>query len=138
MRTMASTYTKRDVDKMIDIYTENPCLEVVGKLANMFNRPRKSIISKLSKEGVYVTRGYRSKSGSIPITKLQLVRSIEDALDVKFPDLEKSPKATLQRLSDSVIEMAELLEDTLEELKHSSETKKVQDEIFEILGTTKA
>jgi len=131
---VASSYTNKQVDKMIDIYTDNPCLEVVNKLSVMFNRPRKSIISKLSKEGVYIKLGYRSKSGEVPITKLQLVRSIEDALDIKLPGLDKTQKATLKLLSDTVVEQTQMLEDTLEELGRRFENKRVQDDILEVLA----
>jgi len=99
----------------------------------MFNKPKKSIISKLSKEGVYIKRGYRTKGGGFPITKLQLVHSVEDALDIKLPDLAKAPKSTLQKLSDTVVEMAQMLEDTLHELKDTSEVSKTREEIFQIL-----
>jgi len=134
---MVSSYTEKEVEKMIDVYTDNPCLEVVSKLSVMFNRPKKSIISKLSKEGVYVKLGYRTKFGSTPITKLQLVHSIEDALDIRLPDLAKAPKPTLQKLSDTVVEMARMLEDTLHELKDTSEVSKTREEIFQILENKK-
>lgn len=134
---MASSYSPKEVETLIDVYTENPCLEVVSKLSIMLNRPKKSIISKLSKEGVYITRGYRSKTGGVPITKLQLVHSIEDALDIKLPDLAKAPKGTLQSLSDTIIEMAQMLENTLHELKDTSEVTRTREEIFNILENKK-
>lgn len=130
---MVSSYTKQEVDKMVDMYTKDPCLEIVGKLSVLFNKPRKSIISKLVKEGVYIRKGYRTKSGGVPITKLQLVRSIEDALDIKLSDLAKAPKSTLQILSNSIIDQAILLEDVLEELKGDTETIRVKNEIYEVL-----
>ena len=129
---MASTYSKKELDQLIDVYTENPCLEVVNKLSVLLNRPRKSIISKLVKEGVYVTQGYRSKSGEVPITKLQLVRTVEDTLNIRLPGLDKAPKAILKLLSDTVVERENLLEDTLEELKDTTETRKVREEILEL------
>ena len=64
-----SNYTPREVEKLIDIYTANPCLETVDKLTVELNKPRKSIIAKLVKEGVYVTRGYRTKTGEVPVTR---------------------------------------------------------------------
>ena len=70
---MPSSYTEKEVNKMIDVYTDNPCMETVEKLMTLLNRPKKSIIAKLVKEGVYVTRGYRTKTGEVPITKLELV-----------------------------------------------------------------
>jgi len=134
---MVSSYSVKEVDKMIELYGDNPCLEVVSKLSVLLNRPKRSIISKLSKEGVYIKKGYLTKTGTIPITKLQLVRSIEDALDTKFPDLVKAPKTTLQALSDVVVEQSQLLEDALEELKGTTETNRVRDDILHILEDKK-
>jgi len=99
---------------MIDIYTDNPIIETVNRLSVLLNKPKKSIISKLSKEGVYITIGYRDKRGAMPVTKIAIVREIEDALDTKLPDLDKAPKTTLKALAQSVTEMAILLEDSLE------------------------
>lgn len=127
---MASNYTEKETNKMIDIYTENPCLEVVSKLSIMFNRPKKSIISKLVKEGVYIRKRYLSKTGETPITKLQVVRTIEDALDVKLPELDKAPKVTLKILAESIIDQATLLEDALDELRDISEVQNVKEEIL--------
>ena len=127
---MASSYTEKEVQILHDEYTANPCLEVVDKLSVRLNRPRKSIIAKLVKEGIYVTRGYRTKTGESPITKLQLVRSLEDALDSKFPGLDKAPKTTLKILSENVVEMASLLEDTLEEVKHLSQLAESRKEML--------
>jgi len=130
---MVSSYTKKEVDKMVDMYTSDPCLQVVSKLSVMLNRPRKSIISKLVREGVYVRKGYTTKTGETPITKLQLVRAIEDAIDTKLPDLEKAPKSTLKMLSDTIVEQSQLLEDTLEELKNTAKPDRVRRDILEIL-----
>lgn len=130
---MASSYTKQETDKLRDVYLKSPCLETVSKLSVILNRPRKSIISKLVKEGIYVRKGYRTKMGGVPITKLQLVRSIEDALDIKLPDLSKAPKSTLQVLSDTIVDQTMLLEDSLQDLKGASVTLSLQEEIREAL-----
>ena len=91
-------YTNSETKKLIEMYIAEPNLDNVSKLSVYFNKPKKSIISKLVKEGVYVRKGYRTKTGSIPITKLQIVRDLEDLLDVKLTDLDKAPKSTLMNL----------------------------------------
>ena len=128
---MASTYSEREVKKMIDIYTDNPCLEVVDKISVMFNKPRKSVISKLVKEGVYIKRGYLSKTGEAPITKLELVRGIEDSLDLKLPGLDKAPKGTLKMLHQTITEVADILEETVEELRDKTEIIEAQVKMLE-------
>lgn len=114
---MSSTYSPREVVYLIDTYTDNPCLETVDRLAVKLNKPRKSIISKLSKEGVYISRGYLSKTGEPPVSKLAIVRTIEDALDNKFPGLDKTPKTTLKLLSDTILDLASLTEEALGEIE---------------------
>lgn len=133
---MPSNYTEKEVQKMIDVYTENPCIETVEKLMTMLNRPKKSIIAKLVKEGVYVTKTYRTKTGEMPVTKLELVRSIEDALDLQLPGLDKTPKATLKKLSNTIIEVSEYLDKALEELQEQSERARVLKEMADVNNRT--
>ena len=96
----------------------------------VLNKPKKSIIAKLVKEGVYVTRSYRTKTGELPITKLELVRSIEDALDLSLPGLDKAPKGTLKKLSETIIEVEQYLDKALEELQQSVERVKTMEEML--------
>ena len=94
-------YTEEMTKEMIDIYTETPTLETVDLLAEKFNKPRKSIIGKLSKEGVYKKLIYVTKRGEKPETKLEIVAQIAAGLELD-PDnlegLEKAPKPVLQTL----------------------------------------
>ena len=65
----------------------------------------KSVIGKLSREGVYRRSVYKTKTGESPITKEQLVREIEDVLGMNHESLtglEKSPKNILKQLRDSI------------------------------------
>jgi hypothetical protein len=134
---MPSSYSEKEVKQLIDVYTANPCMETVERLMTLLNRPKKSIISKLVKEGVYVTHRYLSKTGEAPITKLEIVRSIEDALDTSLPGLDKAPKITLKELNRAILEQTRLFEEALEELQELSETDRVRKEMrepFQILG----
>ena len=129
---MPSSYTDKEVNKMVDIYTANPCMETVERLMTLLNRPKKSIIAKLVKEGVYVTRGYRTKTGEIPITKLEMVRSIEDALDISLPGLDKAPKGTLKSLSNAIREQTQHFEEALDQIQELSESHRVFEEMAKI------
>lgn len=134
---MPSSYSEKEVKQLIDVYTANPCMETVERLMTLLNRPKKSIISKLVKEGVYVTHRYLSKTGEAPITKLEIVRSIEDALDTSLPGLDKAPKVTLKELNKAILEQTRLFEEALGELQELSETERVQKEMlnpFQILS----
>jgi hypothetical protein len=62
--------------------------------------PRRSIIAKLSKAGVYVVPTRISKvTGDVPETKVQLVKKIEEKLGIDdLYGLDKAPKLTLLKI----------------------------------------
>ena len=104
---MAINYTQEQVDYMKDIYSNEPTRETVQKLANELNKSVKSIIGKLSREGIYQKTEYLSKTGERPITKKQMVVIIAKELvgdSSKLEGLEKAPKADLKYLLDLVSE----------------------------------
>ena len=59
---MAANYTEEQVQYMVDEYTAQPNRETVDKLAEKLNKSIKSIIGKLSREGVYQKAIYRTKT----------------------------------------------------------------------------
>lgn len=94
-------YTKEQTELMITQYTTEPSMQTVESLADAMGKSTKSIIGKLSREGVYKRAVYKSKSGEVPVTKLELVNNIAENLGVEIESLvglEKSPKATLKTL----------------------------------------
>ena len=100
-----SNYTESETTYMVQLYQENPCMETVELLVEQLKRGKKSIIGKLSREGVYRREVYVSKTGEKPITKVEIVSNIADALDLEvalLAGLEKSPKEVLRRLSKAV------------------------------------
>jgi hypothetical protein len=104
---MAINYTQEQVDYMKDIYSNEPTRETVQKLANELNKSVKSIIGKLSREGIYQKTEYLSKTGERPITKKQMVIIIAKELvgdSSRLEGLEKAPKADLKYLLDLVSE----------------------------------
>ena len=90
---------------MVQTYLADPTPDTVEFLANMLGKSKKSIIGKLSREGVYRREVYVSKTGEKPITKVEIVENIADHLDLESTDLaglEKSPKEALRRLEKAV------------------------------------
>jgi hypothetical protein len=87
---------------MIEVYSKNPERGTVELLAQELDKSTKSIIGKLSREGVYRRESYVTKTGEKPITKVELVASIADSLGVSVDSLEgleKTPKGVLKLLS---------------------------------------
>ena len=98
----AKNYTEEMVSEMTTAYTENPTRDTVDALAEQFGKTTRSIIAKLSREGVYVAQPRTTKSGEPVVAKAELVASIEEHFGIELPTLVKAGKADLQRLVDSL------------------------------------
>jgi len=95
-------YTKEATEYIVKKYKEKPTRDTVNILAKELSRPPKSIIGKLSREGVYRRNFYTTKTGETPVTKQEIVEEIAEALAVEvdiLQGLEKAPKNTLKALS---------------------------------------
>lgn len=99
------SYTEQITKELIEAYEDEPTRETVERLAETYGKSVKSIIGKLSREGVYRREVYRSKTGDLPITKVEVVNSIADVLGIEpesLAGLEKAPKAALRNLEKAV------------------------------------
>ena len=102
---MAVNYTQEEVAVMIDRYVANPSRDTVEELAVELNKSIKSIIGKLSREGVYQKAIYKTKTGELPITKAELIVQLADVMNsdsAKLVGLEKAPKQDLKYLLEKV------------------------------------
>ena len=70
---MSVNYTEDQVKHMVEAYTARPERATVEMLAEDLNKSIKSIIGKLSREGVYEKTVYKTKTGEDPVTKKELV-----------------------------------------------------------------
>ena len=103
---MAVNYTQEMVESMTSRYSANPTRETVEELANELNKSIKSVIGKLSREGVYQKTEYLTKTGEKPVTKRELVEKVSEILAVDYQalaGLEKSPKSSLKLLEETLI-----------------------------------
>ena len=102
---MAANYTEEQVQYMVDQYTAKPNRDTVDLLAEELNKSIKSIIGKLSREGVYQKAIYRTKTGELPMTKGEIIVKVAYLLNADYDrlaGLEKSPKQDLKYLHDLV------------------------------------
>jgi len=100
-----SNYSEQETNMMVNEYLDSPTRETVEILAERLNRSKKSIIGKLSREGVYRREVYVSKTGESPITKVEIVSNIAENLGIEnssLAGLEKSPKSALRNLEKAV------------------------------------
>ena len=92
-------YTNEEVEYLTEKYDGTP--GSVHVLAKELNKTPRSIISKLSRMGIYQKKEYVSKTGEKPVTKLELVAQIAEALSCQPNELEgldKTPKEVLRRM----------------------------------------
>ena len=100
-----SNYTEEQTNMLVGAYLDSPTPETVELLAEKLEKSKKSIIGKLSREGVYRREVYVSKTGEAPITKVEIVSNIAESLGIEtatLAGLEKSPKAALRNLEKAV------------------------------------
>ena len=98
-------YTPEVTQEICDSYETSPNMDTVRKLAEIHGKTTKSIIGKLSREGVYQKASYTTKTGAKPITKAEIVAQITDQLNLDetaVAGLEKAPKAALVAVRDAV------------------------------------
>lgn len=93
-------YSEKDVSMMISAYEANPTRDTVDMLAEKLGKNARSIIAKLSREGVYKAQPRVTKAGEPVVLKGELVARIETALGITIPSIVKATKADLQTLVD--------------------------------------
>tara|TARA_Y100001937_G_scaffold100973_1_gene138406 strand:+ start:622 stop:924 length:303 start_codon:yes stop_codon:yes gene_type:complete len=97
-------YSKEMTQDMVSCYQEAPNRTTVAILAERYGKSEKSIIGKLSKEGVYQRQEYKTKAGEKPITKAEIVANIANEVGENLEGLEKAPKEVLKRLWSALCE----------------------------------
>ena len=98
-------YAPEVTQAIVTAYTNAPDMSTVRALAESYGKTTKSIIGKLSREGVYQKASYTTKTGNKPITKAEIVAQITDQLDLdsqSVAGLEKAPKAAFVAVRDAV------------------------------------
>ena len=96
----AKNYSDEMVTEMHSLYEANPTRETVEILAEKFGKSVRSIIAKLSREGIYVSQPRVTKTGEPVVRKAELVAQINAHFDADLPTLVKASKADLQKLAD--------------------------------------
>tara|TARA_Y100000593_G_C4255130_1_gene309247 strand:- start:45 stop:476 length:432 start_codon:yes stop_codon:yes gene_type:complete len=97
---VAKNYTDEMVVSMTEQYVANPTRETVDSLAQEFGKTTRSIIAKLSREGIYKAQPRTTKTGEPVISKAQYVSAISSHFEVELPTLVKAGKQDLQRLAE--------------------------------------
>ena len=95
-------YSEKDVQFAIDAYTKEPTRDTVDMIAEKLGKNARSVIAKLSREGVYVAQPKVTKTGEPVVRKAELVAQIQELTGGTFPTLVKASKADLQNLIEAL------------------------------------
>ena len=100
MAEVAKNYTDEMVEAMVAAYEDTPTLATVDALVAEFDKPKRSIISKLSSLGVYKAQPRKvSKTGEPTITKADVAAQIQTRLGTEhLSSLVKMSKNDLMTL----------------------------------------
>ncbi len=72
MATIKTAYTPEQTTEMVEAYKAAPTADTVATFAVKFGKSLKSVVAKLSREGVYQAKAYVSKNGEKPVKKDEL------------------------------------------------------------------
>ncbi|MBT3513478.1 MAG: hypothetical protein HN470_05710 [Nitrosomonadales bacterium] len=98
MNIQPKNYSIEDESKMVKLYTDNPTRDTVQNLAGELGKSAKSITAKLSQLGVYKKIERATKTGKPVISKMDLVKIINEHYNLEMPSLVKATKDDLEKL----------------------------------------
>jgi len=89
----APNYTPEQNAKMVADYQAAPAKETVESIAQALGKTVRSVVAKLSKEGVYQAKVYVSKTGEKPVKKDAHADAIGAVLKLTEAETESLTKA---------------------------------------------
>ncbi len=93
MATAKTAYTAEQAAELVTAYKAAPTAETVATFAEKFGKSVKSIVAKLSREGVYQAKAYVTKNGEKPVKKDETADAIGKVLKLTEPEVESLTKA---------------------------------------------
>ncbi len=101
------SYTDEEKNKMVEMYSANPTKETVEKISEELGKSMRSVVAKLSSEGVYQTPKRTTKTGEDIVKKDELVADISNWLGIEAESLIKTGKQDLKNLHQAIKLMLE-------------------------------
>lgn len=109
IKVASKNYSDEMVAKMTETYEAEPTMDTVKVLAREFGKTTRSIIAKLSREGVYKAQPRTTKTGEPVVQKKELVMEIATMLGVDEANITSLVKATKGDLKNLVSRLSELV-----------------------------
>ena len=103
MATLKTAYTPEQTVALVEAYKAAPTAETVTAFAEQFGKSIKSIVAKLSREGIYQKKTYVTKAGIAPVKKDSLADIIGSACglsDAEADSLAKANKTALVKIAN--------------------------------------
>ena len=97
----AVNYTAEQTAAMVQQYTAAPTAETVASMAEAMGKSVRSIVAKLTREGVYKKKEYTTKKGEAPVTKEELAYKLADLCglsEAEADSMAKANKTGLQKI----------------------------------------
>ena len=91
-------YTAEQTAELKAAYVAEPTAETVAAFAEKFGKTVKSVVAKLSREGVYVKKEYKTKTGEKPVKKDAHADAIGAVLRLSEGEIESLTKANKSAL----------------------------------------
>lgn len=98
-------YTAEMTAELVEAYKAEPNEATVKAMAEKLGKTVKSVVAKLSREGVYVKKEYTNKRGEKPVAKAALVARLAELTgetEDNLGSLEKATKHALEVLVKSL------------------------------------
>ena len=96
-------YTVEQTESLKSDYLAGVSVETI---ANAMGKSVRSVVAKLSREGVYTPKAYVSKSGEKPVKKDTVADAIGAVLNMSEPEIESLTKANKTALSKILAALA--------------------------------
>jgi hypothetical protein len=92
-KTVTVNYTPEQTAELKAAYLAAPNADTVAAFAVKFGKGIRSIVAKLSREGVYIAKEYKSKTGEKPVKKDAHADAIGAVLKMTESEIESLTKA---------------------------------------------
>lgn len=93
MATAKTAYTVEQTAALVEAYKVAPTAETVAAFAETFGKSVKSVVAKLSREGVYQKKAYVTKSGAAPVRKEELADRLQAVFGLSEAEADSMAKA---------------------------------------------
>ena len=96
--TKTVTYTAEQTSELVAAYSAAPTAETVAVFAEKFGKTVKSVVAKLSREGVYKSKAKEASTSKAGQRKDEIVLALELMVGAELPSFKDATKKDLETL----------------------------------------